>query len=312
MNHPFQKRIGFNGDLREISRRVCADYGLGSFVSSKVADSGYEDLNFCLETAKGKYFVKVFNENRTENECYRLINIINKARLAGVKTPGLLENHSGFLDSFTLQGALIRLLVLEFVQGKTFFDLHCFPNASETKFLARQAALINSINYRPSLIYDEWALENFPAEFEKKKKFLAKKDLALIKAVLEEYESINPKKLPHAFIHADMHVGNILRGKGIWVIDFAVANYSPRIYELAVLAMGGLQKKNIRLALEEYQKHISLSEKELEAFPILTKAASAMYLLLTNYHKKALHSRTKENEYWLDKSRQALLVETNH
>jgi len=42
----FKQRIGFNGDLKEISKIICRDFNLGEFLNCKIILIGYEDFNF--------------------------------------------------------------------------------------------------------------------------------------------------------------------------------------------------------------------------------------------------------------------------
>mgnify|MGYP001615737763 CR=1 FL=1 len=58
----------------------------------------------------------------------------------------------------------------------------------------------------------------------------------------------------------------------------------------------GIQRQ---FALREYQKHIKLTDAELEAFPIFCDVAHAMHLLQATYEEKEKRNMTKENRYWL-------------
>ena len=41
-----------------------------------VIEIGYEDFNYILTTKLGKYVVKIFNTDRDDNSCERLIKIL--------------------------------------------------------------------------------------------------------------------------------------------------------------------------------------------------------------------------------------------
>ena len=58
----FNKRIGLNTDLKNISEQICNKYNLGNFVSNELITIGYEDYNYYLTTSKGKYCVKIFRK----------------------------------------------------------------------------------------------------------------------------------------------------------------------------------------------------------------------------------------------------------
>ena len=69
----FYKRIGYKGELSDISQIICKDFNLGKFVSDELITIGYEDFNFNLETTNGKYFVKVFSNFRTDEDCKQYV-----------------------------------------------------------------------------------------------------------------------------------------------------------------------------------------------------------------------------------------------
>ena len=93
----------------------------------------------------------------------------------------------------------------------------------------------------------------------------------------------------------------------IFIIDFAVANYQPRIIELAVLFNDVFfdkdnvinTKKYYDLILKEYQKYLSLTDYELKSLPILIRAGHAMHLLRANYEKVINKNISQENDYFL-------------
>ena len=90
-------------------------------------------------------------------------------------------------------------------------------------------------------------------------------------------------------MHGDIVSTNTMKDKKgkIWIVDFGTANYSPRIQEMARLNVGLLfnpdnEDENTRnriLALEEYQKIIQLTERELEMLPTYTRLTFAMDLM---------------------------------
>lgn len=41
----FNKRIGLNTDLKNISQKICESYNLGEFISNELITIGYEDYN---------------------------------------------------------------------------------------------------------------------------------------------------------------------------------------------------------------------------------------------------------------------------
>ena len=317
MEDLFRKRINYNGDIRDISIQICKDYDIGDFKSNNLILMGYEDFNIIIETSKGKYFVKIFANFRAMDDCERYVDIMEKANGAKISTPKLLKSKQGFLHLIEINKVKLRLCVAEFINGKTLFETKERLNSEEIKFLAHQIALINQLDIKPKFIHDEWAITNFLKEFEKKSKSLSKEDFKLIEPLVKRYKELNIEKLPHCFVHGDIIATNVMKdinGK-LWIIDFSVSNYYPKIQEMAVLACNLLfdennrdkSKENLEVSLKEYQKTIRLTNVELEALPTYIQLAHAMHLLSANYEKVSKNNTTKENEYWLNQGRIGLI-----
>ncbi|MBU1201166.1 MAG: phosphotransferase [Nanoarchaeota archaeon] len=310
MESVFKQRIGFNGDLKEISKDICRDFNLGDFVDCKIILTGYEDFNFSLETNNGKFFVKIFSNERTIDDCKRNVDVIVKSLEVGVFAPKLYKSKQGYLHLLYIDQSTLRICVMDFIDGKDFFTSKAAITHEDMLSLVCQASLINSINIEPAKIYDSWAITNFLLEFEKKSQYLEKEDSDIIKPLVEKFKNIKIASLPHCFAHGDIIRTNVIRDKNdkIWIVDFSVSNYYPRIQELAVLACDILfnrdnkeeSEQNLKDALEEYQKTIKLTTREIEVLPTYIKLAHAMHVLCATYEKKAKKNDSKENEYFLN------------
>jgi homoserine kinase type II len=321
MEELFRKRINYTGDIREISMQICKDYSLGDFKSNHLILVGYEDSNFILETSKGKYFVKIFAKFRNLEDCKRYIEVMEKAMDAKIAAPKLLKSNQGHLYITKINEIKLRLCVAEFINGKTLFESKEKLSHEEVKFLAHQISLINQLDLKPKVIYDAWAITNFLKEFKKKGKSLSKDDLKLVEPLVKKYKELKIEELPHCFVHGDIIATNLMKdNKGnLWIIDFSVSNYYPRIQELAVLACNlffeennkDKSKENLEIALKEYQKVIALTKEELNVLPIYIELAHAMHLLSANFEKVKKNNQTDENEYWLNQGRIGL-IQMNH
>lgn len=313
----FQKRIGFTGKIYSLLLQVCSAYSLGQYISNRLILIGYEDYNLMLKTTKGQFFVKIFALFRDNTECERYVGIIDRVVKSGISHPILYRQFNGeFLYKIKIDGVEIRLVVIQYLQGKTFYELRTNPNFLEKKFIIKQAALINKIDFKPFPVYDNWAITNFPEQYEKKGKYLEKKDAETLAALAKKFKVLQISRLPHCFVHGDITKTNVLRtdnGK-IYVLDFAVANYYPRIQELAVLLCDLFFNKDKRtdfrdiykFVLEEYQKYISLTTNEIKTLPLYVQFAHAMHIICANYEKVVNGNKTAENEYFLNIGRAGL------
>jgi thiamine kinase-like enzyme len=250
-------------------------------------------------------------------DCERYIKIMEKAMKAKIAIPKLLKSKQGFLYLVEINKVKLRLCVSEFINGETLFELKEKLSNEEIKFLTHQISSINLLDIKPKFIYDEWAIINFLKEFKKKKKALSKEYLNLIEPLIRKYKELKIEELPHCFVHGDIISTNVMKDnhRNLWIIDFSVSNYYPRIQELAVLACNLLfdennkekSQENLEIALKEYQKTITLTKAELEALPLFIKLAHAMHLLSANFEKVSKDNWTKENEYWLSQGEAGLI-----
>lgn len=178
-----------------------------------------------------------------------------------------------------------RLCVTEYIQGKSLYDLERNPNQDEIKEIVRQMANIHKSTQNLNYIYDNWTITNFKQEFEDKAKYLNNKYLTKFEELKRKYEKINIEKLPHTFIHGDIITSNIIKDKNnkLWLIDFGVSNYLPRITDLVVsacdlcLELDSKEKtvSNIKMLIEEYEKYSKLTDYEKQVFPLFFDIVNA-------------------------------------
>ena len=301
----FQKRINYQGDLKPFLQKVCHDFNLGEYQSSAVIPIGYEDFNLKLTTNKGNFFVKIFAASRNVEGCQRCIEIINQTLENGVSEPKLLKHGQKFLYQIDND----KLIVMEYVNGKTFFELQAIPTTDEIKFIVKQAALINKTDFKPTFIYDHWAITSLQKEYAERSKYLSEADNKFIKPLVDSFTFLNIQDLPHSLVKGDIIKTNLMKdsdGK-IYIVDFAVTNWYPRIQELAVLLCDLFFDPNntenfpktYDFVLAEYQKQIELTPEEVKLLPTFVKFAHAMHVLQANYEKVINGNSSTENEYFL-------------
>lgn len=309
----FQKRIGYTKDLTPLLHQISKDFEIGNYLSHKIVLIGYEDFNLILKTNKGKFFVKIFSAFRSRKECQRYINILEHVLKAEISHPQLYNSSQGFLYEIILDNVTLRLCVMEYIDGKTFYELETEPSIDEMRFIIKQAALINRIKLKPYFVYDNWAIVNFLDQYNQKAQYLDIDDKKLIYPLVESFKSLSINNLPHCFAHGDITKTNTMKDKNgrIYILDFAVANYYPRIQELAVLLCDLLSKKNYKRILDEYQKYITLTSEEIKKLPLYVKLAHAMHVLCGTYEKKVNGNNSEENEYFIKIGRGGLRSSLN-
>jgi len=316
MKNILKERLGYNINLSAVSKIICSDFKIGKFLEAKIIAIGYEDVNFFLKTDGGNFFIKIFSNLRTLGDCERNVDILVRLLKNKISIPKLYKSKQGYLHIIKSGRAILRMCVMDFIQGDNLFTLNHNISNKNISYIAKQAALINSLKIKPKFIYDSWAIVNFEKEFKKQGKYLSESDLKLVQPLLMEFKKINLKKFPHCFVHGDIIKTNVIKDKNnkLWIIDFSVANYYPRIQELAVLACDFLFKKNsknlsennLRLALKKYQKTTKLTPKELKFLPLYIGFAHSMHVLRANYEKKINKNHSEENELYLNLGRAGL------
>lgn len=316
----FQKRINYKGDLNSVLSKVCQEFKIGQYKAYRVVPIGYEDLNLIVKTNKGKFFVKIFATFRDDKECQRYIKIMETMIASGVSYPRLYQTPQGPLYFYNKDSYTDKLCVMEHIEGKSYFQLHSNPNQEEMGFIIKQAALINNTDLKPYPVYDSWAIVNFLKEFQTKGKHLSKEDNGLIYPYIKLFPTLDLDNLPHCFVHGDITKTNTMRsnqGK-IYILDFAVANWYPRIQELAVLLCDLFFDENnlndflkvYQSALKSYQQYIPLTPQETKILPVYLQLAHAMHLLRANYEKVVNKNTSEENEYFFDIGKKGLLYTT--
>lgn len=306
-------RLNYTGDLTPAVERLCEAYGVGAPGSVDVVEVGYEDCNVILETDQAKFVAKMFAKTRTPEEISRYTTTMQKVVEAGVNHPELLTTSSGDI-TYTDSG--ITLVLMRFIEGETYFELDKAPNDTERKAVLEQAAKINDIDYRPPFLFDSWAIPNIRVMFDKVKQFIEPSDFALVEQAMAQYEAIPVDELPHAFVHGDFTKTNVIKGKDgkIYVIDFSVANWYPRIQELAVIAANLLHDKDddtsledrCQLVADEYSEFSPLNEVEREHLPAYALAGVAMEFMGSHQEKYINGNDTEETDYWLSLGRSGL------
>jgi len=308
-----QQRLNYSDDLAPVIERTCRVYGIGKIESFNLIETGYEDCNVLIKTSNRKFLAKMFAKYRKEEDIERFVAIVLAALDAGVNHPKILKTNTGYIYRDETD---IVLALLEFVEGKTFKELGRVANDNERQSLLEQAAFINRIGLQPSFMIDTWAIQHLEPVYADLQSFMTNEDKKMVEEVVREYRNIHLEALPQAFVHGDLTKANVIKsddGK-IYVIDFSVSNWYPRIQELAVIAANFLNDPNSDMSLKEktvniateYSKFNRLTEEELKYLYPVTLAAVAMELLggLREVYLKKQDS--EETQYWISLGRNGL------
>ncbi|MCA0228711.1 phosphotransferase [Patescibacteria group bacterium] len=305
-------RLNYTGDLTPVIERVCETYGVGQLSASSIVEVGYEDCNVVIETDQAKFVAKMFAKTRTPVDITRYATTMEKVVQAGVHHPELLTTDTG---ETTYSDSGVTLVLMRFVEGKSFLELDRSPSDEERKAVLEQAATVNSIDYEPPYLFDSWAIPNIHAMLEKVEQYIAPEDLPLVEQAIAGYDAIPTDDLPHCFVHGDFTKANVIKGEDgkIYILDFSVANRYPRIQELAVIVANllhddgeeTLEQKCKRVA-DEYSEFNPLNDQERKHLPAYALAGIAMEFMGAHQEKYINGNDTEETDYWLSLGREGL------
>lgn len=316
MADTYQDRISYRGPLPALGSIICSEYNLGKLVHCEPIPIGYEDFNVKLTTAKGSYLAKIFSDSRDATACETYATVMSLVERAGVHTPRMYRTEQGILHQFNMEGSPIRMALMDFVFGDTYYQAKEFATADDARVLGRQAALIGTVRADIEPTYDSWAIVNFKREAAKKMGYLQLADRQAVEYTLSAFDAIDIESLPTSFIHGDIISTNVIRdpANALWLLDFSVAGTYPRVQEIAVLASDLLfdprSPRNsanlIEQALIEIERESPLNPHEKHALPTYILAAHAVHILNAGYEKYMNGNTSSENEYFLERGRQGL------
>lgn len=312
-------RLNYSGELGLVINRLAGAYEIGDPTSFSVISIGYEDCNVAIETPSGKYVAKIFSKDRNPEAIVRYSTIMEKAVEAGVNHPPLIKTANGEVVYSDAKANGISMVLMKFVDGQTFLELDRAPDDEEQKAVIEQAAKVNGIDYHPPYLLDSWAIPNIKAMFERTKQFIQPDDIKLIEQAMAQFMEVPVEDLPHCFVHGDFTKANVMKGNDgkIYVLDFSVANWYPRIQELAVIAANLLHEesdsKSLRarteLIVNEYDKLNPLIPEEKQHLYAYALAGVAMEFMGGHQEKFIKGNATEETEYWLNLGRSGLRKE---
>jgi len=309
-------RLNYEGNLDPVVGRLCTTYRVGEPTDFSVIDVGYEDCNVVIATQKDKYVAKIFSKGRSPQDITRYSTIMEKAVEAGVHHPPLIRTADGGVVYVDPQANSLSMVLMKFVEGKSFLELNRAPNAEELQKVLEQAAKVNRIDHHPAYLFDSWAIPNIQVMFDKVREYIKPEDIALIQQAMAKYSALPVNDLPHCFVHGDFTKANVLNGDDgkIYILDFSVANWYPRIQELAVITANllhdpdnpmSLRDKSARVS-EEYSKLNPLTTEEQRCLYDYALAGIAMEFMGAHQEKYINGNDTEETEFWLNLGRTGL------
>ncbi len=308
----FLRRVDLADSLEEIIEDVTSKAKIGKVISWEPIKEGYEELNIKVKTHKGFYVIKIFSKGKKyatiRGNIEGLINF-SKAR---IPVPKLIPIGNHFLYKTRGKKGDTYICVMEFFNGMNFQEIG--PTKKDIVVITKELAKIHMLPFRIHKNYDSWGTANLLAEFEYKKKYLNKKDLSLLKPIVDDFRKIDFNGLRKSIIHGDWQRKHVLKNSegGYCILDLGVMDFNCRVIDLAIFlalfCFDAKSEKNnniFRMVIEQYEKTNKLSTREIKVLPFLIKATYAIYLLGSNY-LIFCGDKSRQTREWLDFGRRGI------
>lgn len=252
---------------------LAADYGLPKVLSVRTVREGSVNSHFLMETARGKFIIKI-DEVKSEIEVKRELDLLIFLRKHGFPCPVALADRRGrhcrdwggkqlslyrHIDGHALDPDDLSATQLENI-GRVMADLHLITKAYK-----------KGVDSRFS--FDRIA--EIYAGVRGRLPHYLKKIVRTLDEELEYLQNYLENKLPKGIIHGDIFSDNlIIKGeKVVAVLDFEAAGRGKFIFDLAT-AVNALCFEGNRYALKKFESLIAgyetlrtLSLAEWDAFP---------------------------------------------
>ena len=308
MTDMYGDRLDFDGELSSVIDDVARDLNLGAVVSSNLIAVGYEDYNTKVVTDSGAYVFKIFSKQRSHEEATRCAEIVDAVCRAGIAHPTIHRTSDG--SALYVHSSGLRLIVMDYIDGESFYDKGTPPNDEQLRKIVRQAVKIDQLDIHPTYLFDSWAIPNMGWMLDQTCNHLSEEGLRLSEEAFRRYNAIPIDQLPKTFVHGDLIKTNVLLGHDgeIHVIDFSVSNIYPRIQEIAVMAANLLfdEKNGTTVPLRErINKLIAMYEAEGGELSDIEKQYAFDYALpgcameyMGSVNERIKTGDNKEIRYW--------------
>ena len=262
-------------------------FELGAISGSHLFTSGYENSNHYIETPRGRYVTKVFEDPQMRPATIALeAEVMERCALAGIATPRPLRARDGQL---VVPFAGKRAIVMEYVAGDNMDgqpladDLVRTLGEETGKMDALLADVVDTRRTRQQYAFDGKQLLLLEPQLTDVMPAL---DRALYARLFQRHRALGERlaSLATGLIHNDVAQHNVLARDGqlAAILDFSDMAFSPYVQNLAV-AMSQVvftynwQPHQAGLFVAGYLRHHSLPAGDLA---LLFDLTVARYLLL--------------------------------
>jgi len=259
---------------------------------------GVENSNYLLESRNVKYILTIFEKRTNENDLPYFFKLMNHLSQNNIKCPQVIEDNSNKLFNYIAGKPAV---ITSFLEGKSISKIepkHCAELGSNLANFHLSSSKLNIQRNNALGIKDLESLIMTINDLN------LKKYSEILKVINDEFFFLMdkiPTNLPSGIIHADLFPDNVFFINDILsgIIDFYFACNDYYAYELAVCINAWCFENNnefniskAKHFLQQYNSIRVIRADELEALPILSRAAALRFLLTRLYDQ--IHKNEKD------------------
>ncbi len=299
-------RTAITSGAKEVLNLIAIIYKLAPIENLQPIQEGYEDANYLLTTQSGKFVVKFFAKDKTEESITSYVSALIEGKKIGVPLVNLRVSNTGYVAEVEDT----KIIVMDYFDGNNF-STHD-PTLGEIKSVSRFLSLFNTLNFPVSESYDSWGNNNLLVEWAANNRKLSHQTRIKVKKVVSEISNINLSGMKKGVIHADTQKKHVLknaRGK-YCLIDLGCMRNDYLVYEISTfIAWFCLSEDNrtqwddiFNLVVKIYKERHALKNLEILVIKPLIRASFAAYLLKTD-HLIMGGDDSPETKDWNNKAR---------
>ncbi len=265
------------------------DYDLGEPVSLKGIAEGVENSNYVLVTEKGQYILTLYEKRVAREDLPYFIELMDFLADSGIRCPRPIHGKDG---------EALRTLAKRSAAIISFLDGICVtkPTARHCEELGETLARFHDAgsgfkSHRANALGPKgW--EPLYRQCEHDADAVLRGLQKLLSDELAFLADNWPADLPQGVIHADLFPDNVffIKDKVSGLIDFYFACNDTLSYDLAICLNAwcfetdkSFNATKARGLLQGYQRVRPLSEREVDALPVLCRGAALRFLLTRLY-----------------------------
>lgn len=282
-----------------------ADYDLGNVLAFKGIAEGVENTNFLLRTEAGSYILTLFEKRVNKDDLPFFLDLMEHLVTRGLNCPLPIKQRNG-----SVLGELCGrpATIISFLDGVAVRR----PTAPQCRKLGEVLAKFHlATRDFPTSRPNDLSLAGWRKVYDGIDSISAEEAFPGMRAKmgreLDQMDKLWPRDLPSGVIHADLFTDNVffLNNEVSGLIDFYFACTDAYAYDLVICLNAWCFEPDVafnvtkaRALVAGYQSVRPLTDKEIDALPLLARGASIRFLV------------TRLND-WLSVPEGALVVPKN-